>query len=86
MEIKKKVLLRSIAGETLLIPVEETVAEYNGIFTLTPTAKLIFQTISDGGDENDAVNALCGEFDVDRQTAAEDVRDFIESLRSYGIV
>lgn len=86
MEIKKKVLLRTIAGETLLIPVEETVAEYNGLFTLTPSATVIFQTISDGGDEEAALAAVCREFEVDPETARADVEGFLEQLRSFGII
>lgn len=79
-------MLRKIAGETLLIPVEEAVKEYNGIFTLSPTAALIFQTVSEGGDEQDAVNALCGEFDVSPEEARADVQAFLASLAQYGII
>ena len=32
MKIKKEVVFRSVAGENMLIPVGETVGEYNGIF------------------------------------------------------
>lgn len=79
-------MLRKIAGETLLIPVEEAVKEYNGIFTLSPTAALIFQTVSEGSDEQDAVNALCGEFDVSPEEARADVQAFLASLAQYGII
>ena len=39
MEIKKQVILRSVAGEHMLIPVGETVFQYNGIFMLTESGK-----------------------------------------------
>lgn len=75
-----------MAGETLLIPVEDAVREYNGIFTLSPTAALIFQTISEGGEEADATAALCEQFDVSPEEARADVRSFLDSLAQFGII
>ena len=86
MEIKKKVLLRNVAGETLLIPVEESVKDYNGIFTLSATGALIFQILSEGGTEEDAAAALCREFEVSQTDAEADVHSFVDSLREFGIV
>ena len=86
MEIKKRVILRSVAGETLLIPVEDAVKDYNGIFTLSPSGAVIFQTLADGGDEADAAEAVFNEFEVSREEAAEDVRAFVAALRDFGIV
>ena len=65
---------------------EESVKEYNGIFTLSQTGALIFETISEGGSEDDAISVICDEFDVPQEDAAADVHSFIESLREYGIV
>ncbi len=79
-------LLRTVAGETLLIPVEESVKEFNGIFTLSPTAALIFQTVSEGGEAADAAAALCEQFDVTPEQAQADVRDFLDALAQYGIL
>lgn len=79
-------LLRTVAGETMLIPVEESVKDFNGIFTLSPTAAVIFQTISDGGEAADAAAALCEQFDVTPEEAKEDVQSFLDALAQFGII
>ncbi|MGN0443426.1 MAG: PqqD family protein [Acutalibacteraceae bacterium] len=86
MEIKRKVVVRKVAGETMLIPVGNTAAEYNGIFTLSPSAATAFEAINNGGDEEDALRAILDNFDVDEDTARKDLDDFLVSLREFGII
>ncbi|MBR5232624.1 MAG: PqqD family protein [Clostridia bacterium] len=86
MEIKKKVILRSVAGEYMLMPVGETVSEYNGIFMLTESAYLLWKAITDGGEKEDLEKVLKDEYGIDDETAEADVTEFIEKLHSYGIV
>ena len=86
MEIKKKVFLRTVSGMDMLIPVGDTVKDYNGIFTLSPTAATAFRAIEKGCDKDGIINAVLDEFDVDRETAEKDVEEFLNMLRQYGIV
>lgn len=86
MEIKRKVVVRNVAGETMLIPVGNTAAEYNGIFTLSPSAAVAFEALNNGGDEEDALRAILDNFDVDEDTARKDLDDFLVSLREFGII
>ena len=86
MEIKKKVVMRTVAGEAMLIPVGDTTAEYNGLFTLSPSAATAFSVLQKGGDENDALNAILEEFDIDRKTAEGDLQAFLCSLKDFNII
>ena len=52
MKIKKEVVFRSVAGENMLIPVGETVGEYNGIFSMTEVGAVIWQSIENGQNES----------------------------------
>lgn len=86
MDIKRKVVVRNVAGETMLIPVGNTAAEYNGIFTLSPSASVAFEAVNNGGDEEDALRAILDNFDVDEDTARKDLNDFLLSLKEFGII
>lgn len=86
MEIKKQVILRSVAGEHMLIPVGETVFEYNGIFMITESGKFLWENIVNGKDEKELADLLAQEYGIDNNTAAADVNEFLEMLRSFGIV
>lgn len=55
-------------------------------YDLNPTAALALRTLLHGGDQQTAAQALTTEYDVDLATAADDVRDLVDSLRSAGLV
>ncbi|MBP3560223.1 MAG: PqqD family protein [Clostridia bacterium] len=86
MEIKKQVILRSVAGEHMLIPVGETVFEYNGIFMMTESGKLLWENIEKGAEENDLKELLMQEYEIDSETALNDVKEFLEMLKAFGII
>ena len=86
MEIKKKTVLRTVAGEHMLMPVGDTVFQYNGIFMLTESGKFLWDKICEGAESEDLIKALTEEYEIDEATASEDVMQFIEKLRSYEII
>ena len=86
MEIKKQVILRSVAGEHMLIPVGETVLEYNGIFMITESGKFLWENIVNGADEKELADLLANEYGIDTDTANADVNEFLEMLRTFGII
>lgn len=86
MEIKKKVILRSVAGEYMLMPVGDTAIQYNGIFILTESAHLLWQGITEGKEKDELVNMLTAEYEIDKGTAESDVSEFISKLSEFGIV
>jgi Coenzyme PQQ synthesis protein D (PqqD) len=52
---------------------------------LNPTGTLVVRTLLEGGDEEDAVDALVAEFDIDRGQAARDVAALTQQLRAGGL-
>lgn len=86
MEIKKKVILRAVADEYILVPVGDTVMEYNGIFIMTESARLLWDAINDGKEREDLPDVLLSEYDIDRATAQADVNEFLDRLSAYGII
>ena len=86
MDIKKKVILRTIAGEHMLVPVGDTAFQYNGIFMLTESGKFLWQSISEGAEKEELVEVLIKEYEIDESTAENDVEAFLDKLRNYGII
>ena len=86
MEIKKQVVLRGVAGEYMLIPTGETVFEYNGIFMLTESGKFLWEHIEKGAEADELKQLLMAEYEIDFDTASTDVDEFIEMLKTFGII
>ena len=45
MKIVKEFILREIAGECVLVPTGETSQEFNGMITISDTAKFIWENV-----------------------------------------
>ena len=86
MEIKKQVILRSVAGEYMLIPVGETVFQYNGIFMLTESGKFLWEHIVKGAEKEQLTALLVAEYELENDTASADVEEFLEMLRAFEII
>lgn len=85
MKINKELVMREIAGDFILVPVGNTILENNGLFVLSEVGARIWEILPEACDENDIVNVLLEEYDVDRQTLADDVAEFTGRLRELGI-
>ena len=86
MEIKKELIKREIAGDCILVPVGKTVYENNGLFVLNELAAYIWDILPDLSTEEEIVDAVVGEYDVDRENAVRDAAEFLEKLRGFGII
>ena len=86
MKIVKQVILRTIAGESMLVPVGDTVTKYNGLFVMTPSAKLLWEAIQDGKEEDELASVLVDAYGIDEETAKADSGAFVAKLRELEIV
>ena len=73
------VVSRKIADELFLVPVKGTLADMQRIFTLNPVAEYVWQEL-DKRNLNDICNGIVSTFEVDREQAETDIREFITEL------
>lgn len=86
MKKNKNFIVREIAGETILVPSEETAHDFNGMISLTDTAAFIWEHIEEAADFNQLVDMILNEYEVDRETAAVDASDFVMQLLQHGMI
>lgn len=85
MKIKDGFLLRQIGGENVVLPTASEL-NLNGMITLNDTGCFLWQQLQQQTDRESLVNALLGEYDVDRQTAEASVDAFVEKLEKHGFL
>ena len=86
MKIVKEFILREIAGECVLVPTGDTTQEFNGLITLTDTAKFIWENIEKVDSFEELLNLMLDEYDVDRETLERDAYLFVNQLIGTGFV
>lgn len=86
MTIKKRMVLRTVAGESMLVPVGKSAKDYNGIFTITPSAAIAFAGIQNGKTEQEIIADILNKYDVDETTAKADYNNFLGQLEALDII
>ena len=83
---KGEFVSRTIAGETILVPVRGRVGDLDSIFNLNETASFIWNRIDGRATFDEIVAQVCSEFEVNREDAVADARQFIAALQESGLI
>ena len=86
MKIIKEFVSRDIAGDHVLVPTGATSREFNGMITMTDTAKFIWEHLETTDSLDEMVKLLTERYEVDEQTAARDVAGLVNELLARGMV
>lgn len=86
MRIKQEFILREIAGEYILVPIGTTALDFNGLITVNEVGALIWKCLLEEKTFDEIVASILNEYEIDEQTASEDVLEFIKYLQNNNIV
>lgn len=81
-----EIVTRSIAGETIVVPVRGRVGDLDSIFTLNEVATSIWNLLDGQRDVASIVNAVSSEYEVSETDAARDVWELLTSMQSSGLI
>ncbi len=85
MKIKNGFLLRQVVGQNVVLPAEETL-DLNVMITLNETGAFLWERMQTETTQEALVEALLGEYDVDRAMAADCVAAFVKKLEENGFL
>ena len=86
MIIKKELIKRDIAGDTVLVPVGKTVFDSNGLFVLNELGAFIWDLLPKAENAEEICAAILEEYDVTPAVAAQDVAEFLQKLEEMNIL
>lgn len=86
MIIRKEVIKREIAGDTILVPVGKAVYDSNGLFILNELGAFIWDILPSVTSEEEICAAVLEQYDVPAETAKKDVAEFIHQLKKMDII
>lgn len=86
MRIDKNFVLREIAGEYIIIPTGRTALEFNGLITVNDIGMELWEMLQEDVTFEELLKGILDEYDVDENTAREDIQEFLDKLISGGIL
>ena len=86
MKIKKELVKREIAGDTILVPVGKTVYDSKGLFILNGLGSFLWDRLAAAENEEALLQAVLEEYEVTEALASKDLHAFLDTLRELGIL
>lgn len=86
MKIQKnpELILRTIAGESVLIPTGKMASMFNGMITLNGVAAFIWEKMEEIEDREQLVQMILDRYEIDEETARKDVNGFLDTAIRVG--
>ena len=86
MKIKDGFELREIADNYVVIPTESRVVDFSSMIMLNEVSAFLWLQLLEDKSENDLLKAVLSEYDVDKETAASDIKVFVNELAAAGVI
>ena len=85
MKLKEGFLMRSVAGQTVVLPSGDEL-DLNMMITLNETGAFLWERLQNETTEDALVSALLAEYEVDEETARKAVQAFVQKLSDNGFL
>ena len=86
MVAKTGFVLRNIAGEYILMPVNENITKFNGTLLMNGISAFIWEKLQNPVSREDLIKAVLDEYDVDEDTARADLDQLLARLRELDVI
>lgn len=88
MKINGTFVLRDIVDDHVLVPVGSTSVDFGGLVILNESGAMLWKVMEKDGeaDPERLADALCDEYDCDRETALADVGEFLRYLEDNDVL
>ena len=78
--------VRKILDETVAIPTQEAAHRLSGLVAMNETGEFLFELLQTKQTEETLVKALLDNYEIDAQTAEEDVKAFLKVLEENNLL
>ena len=85
MKIKEGFLLRQVAGQTVVLPMDDAL-DLNMMITLNGTGAFLWEKLQEETTEAALVQALLAEYEVEEELAKASVAAFLKELSGHGFL
>ena len=86
MKLKGEFILREIMGETIAIPIGDSLLNFNGMLCLNEVGEEIWKGLQAGKSKEQILDGILDEFDVTREEAVADLDSFLNMLKESDLL
>lgn len=83
---QENIVARRIVDELVLVPIRSQASEVDGIYSLNKVAAWIWELVDGERPVSEILDAVVATFEVDVQTAEQDIEELFEQLVTIGAI
>jgi len=83
-KLKDGFIVRKIGKQCMAVPVGQQTSQIHGMIALSESAELLWNALEKGAEEEQLVDIITDVYEIDRERALQDIKNFIEGLREQG--
>ncbi|WP_426350930.1 PqqD family protein [Alloiococcus sp. CFN-8] len=86
MRISKDFIMREIAGDRVIVPTGSAVMNFNGLIMVNEVGAFLWEKLQEETNLELLTKNVLEEYEVDENTARNDIEEFISKLQEGGIL
>ena len=86
MKISKEFVIREIAGDYIIVPTGSTALQFNGLITVNEVGAFLWKFLQQETTEEALVQSVVSEYEVEEETARQDIEEFLQQLKDNHII
>lgn len=86
MKIQPGFTLKEVADSFVIVPTGANIVDFSAMITINETGAFLWECLKEDVTEEELCTKLCAEYDVDTETALEDIRAFTDALKNKKVI
>ena len=86
MKLKYEFSVREIAGDYIIVPTGSTALQFNGLITVNEVGAYLWKLMQQETTEEALVQSVVTEYEVEEETARQDIEEFLQQLKDNHII
>lgn len=83
-KVKDGFIVRKIGNQIMAVPVGKQTTDIHGVIALSESGELLWNALVNGADIDMLADILTESYEIDRETAKNDIERFLEGLKQQG--
>lgn len=86
MKVNEGFLLKKVADSFVIVPTGANIVDFSAMITINETGALLWNKLVDGATEDELVETIISEYEIDEETARQDVVEFVNALSEKKVI
>ena len=86
MKIKSDYILKKVMGKYMIVSLNESASQTVSMQAINETGAFIWHLLENGATQEEICEKMLSEYEIDCETASEDVSNFLAKLDAAGLL